>query len=129
MTRERLDEIAAATLDSAFEVHTTLGPGLLEGVYKACLAFELEARGLSVELESPVPVIYRDHKITDVGYRMDLLVEGQLVVEVKTVDALHPVHLAQILSYLRLSDRRLGLLINFNTALLKDGIRRVVNRF
>jgi GxxExxY protein len=129
VTREQLDVIASRTLDCAFRVHQTLGPGLLESVYKVCLGIELANAGLYAQAEVPVAVVYAGQQVAEVGYRIDLLVEGALVVEVKSVEALHPVHHAQLLSYLRLADKRLGLLLNFNTALLKDGIKRIANRF
>jgi GxxExxY protein len=128
MDEKRLNELAT-TVDCGFRVHTALGPGLLESAYKACLAIELTNAGLFVEIEPPVPLIYLGQKVADVGYRMDLLVERELVVEVKSVEALHPIHSAQLLSYLRLGDKRLGLLLNFNTLRLRDGIKRVVNKF
>ncbi|QMV19494.1 GxxExxY protein [Granulicella sp. 5B5] len=129
MEREALDLIAKKTLDAAFRVHNVLGPGLLESAYKACLAIELEEAGLFVEVEPPVPLIYRGRKISDVGYRMDLLVGRELILEIKSVEALHPIHHAQLLSYLRLADKRLGLLMNFNTVKLRDGIKRIANQF
>ena len=106
-------------------VHTTLGPGLLESAYQACLAHELRKAGCRVDSEVGLPVVYDGIKL-DLGYRIDLLVDGLVIVEVKAVDALAPIHEAQILSYLKLSGRSLGLLINFNVAHLKDGIRRFV---
>ena len=124
-----LNAVASRALDCAFRVHSTLGHGLLESAYKSCLAIELQESGLSVEIEPPVPLVYRGRLVADVGYRMDLLVERELILEIKSVETLHPVHHAQLLSYLRLADKRLGLLINFNTVWLKDGIKRVVNRF
>jgi len=102
---------------------------LLESAYKACLAIELRKLGLFVEVETPCPLVYAGEKISDVGYRMDLLVERELVLEIKAVDAIHPVYQAQLLSYLRLADKKLGLLINFNEVHLKDGIHRKVNGF
>ena len=112
-------------LAAAFEVHTQLGPGLLESTYQACLAYELTKRGLRVELQVPVPVIYDGQKLLDVGYRLDLLVNDKVVLELKTVEAIAPVHRAQLLSYLRHSGRRVGLLINFNVVRLRDAIRQV----
>ena len=129
MNREELDALARRTLDAAFLVHNTLGPGLLESVYKACLAMELMNAGISVQTEVPVPVVYSGRQVADIGFRIDLLVGGELIVEVKAVEALHAVHSAQLLSYLKLADRRLGLLLNFHTAYLKDGIKRIANRF
>jgi GxxExxY protein len=128
MREAELNPLASKVLDCAFAVHRQLGPGLLESSYKACLAYELAKAGLRVEVELPVPLIYDGQKLADVGYRLDVLVEGTLIVEVKALEAIAPVHRAQLLSYLRLSDRRLGLLLNFNVAYLRDGIARVVNR-
>jgi GxxExxY protein len=129
MTRERLNQIVDLTFDCAFRVHTALGPGLLESSYKACLAFELAKCGLAAQVEVPVPLVYEGQKLADVGYRVDILVENELIVEIKSVDAIIPIHKAQLLSYLRLSDRRLGLLMNFNTVHLRDGIARIANNF
>jgi GxxExxY protein len=120
------NELATIVLDSAFEVHRCLGPGLLESSYEECLFFELKQSGLYVEKQKVLPLIYKEVKL-DIGYRIDLLVENKLVIEIKAVDSLHDVHLAQILTYLKLSSCKLGLLINFNVALLKSGIKRVVN--
>lgn len=124
--RDRLNGITETIIGSAIKIHRTLGPGLLESAYKACLAYELVKRGLVVESEKPVPLIYEEIKL-ECGYRMDLLVERSIVVEVKSIDALAPIHEAQTLSYLTLSGCKLALLINFNVMLLKDGIRRFVN--
>jgi GxxExxY protein len=124
--RERLNGITQAIIGGAIQVHRVLGPGLLESAYEACLAFELKKRGLSVEQEKPLPLVYDQVKL-DCGYRMDLVVEGTVVVEVKSVDALAPIHEAQVISYLNLSGCKLALLINFNVLQLKDGIRRFVN--
>ena len=129
MDRERLNQIADTVVDCAFRVHKALGPGLLESAYKACLAIELAEAGLFVEIEVPVPLVYKGQQVSDIGYRLDILIERELVIEVKSVETLAPVHFSQLLSYLRLSDRRLGYLLNFNTALLKDGIKRVANNF
>ena len=119
------NELSRSILDAAFRVHSAIGPGLLESAYEACLAYELRAEGLNVLTQLPLPLIYREVSL-DVGYRLDLLVEELVVVEVKSVDALIPIHQAQLLSYLRLSEKRLGLLINFNVVRLKDGIKRLV---
>lgn len=127
MTEQHLNQIAKATIDCAFRVHSALGPGLLESSYKACLGFEIAQNGLSVRLEVPVPLIYAGQQIAEVGYRLDVLVEEELILEIKAIEALLPVHKAQLLSYLRLSNKRLGLLMNFNEVHLKDGVRRVVN--
>lgn len=124
MSGDERNRVSGAIVDSAIAVHRTLGPGLLESTYQACLAFELQKRGLKVALEVPLPVVYEGHKL-EVGYRIDLLVEDQVVVEVKAVDSLAPIHRAQLLSYLRLSGRSLGLLLNVNVVLMKDGIVRM----
>ena len=127
MTEEqRLNRITEAIIGAAIEVHRALGPGLLESAYEACLAFELVERGLKVEQQKPLPVIYREVKL-GCGYRLDLLVEQAVIVEVKAIDHLAPIHQAQLLSYLKLSGCRVGLLINFNVRLLRDGISRLVN--
>lgn len=120
-----VERIGRAILDASFRVHRTLGPGLLETVYEHCLAEELREAGLHVEQQVPVPVVYRSVKL-QVGYRMDLLVGGAVIVEIKSVDGLSPVHLSQVLTYLRFSERRLGFLINFNSVRLSDGIRRII---
>ena len=126
--KELLNRITESIIGAAIEVHRALGPGLLESAYEACLAFELVERGLKVEQQKPLPVVYRDVRL-DCGYRLDLLVEEKVIVEIKAVDRLAPIHQAQLLSYLRLSGCKVGLLINFNVKVLKDGIRRVVNSF
>lgn len=127
MNRDELETIAKRILKSAFAVHETIGPGLLEKAYVACLIHELQSSGLRVSTEVPVPVIYKGLKMADVGYRLDILVENEIVIEVKALEAIHPVHVAQLVSYLRLTDRRLGFLLNFNVALMKQGIYRRVN--
>ncbi len=129
MDEAALNTLSKQVLDAAFAVHTALGPGLLEAAYKACLLAELRSRGLHVESEVPVPVVYQGEKLADIGYRIDLLVERELVIEIKALEAVAPVHKAQLLSYLRLSGRRLGLLINFNVESLRDGIVRKINGF
>jgi GxxExxY protein len=121
-----LNEISAQVVDAAMKVHSTLGPGLLENAYLACLKYELGKRGLQVREQVGLPVVY-DGVRMDLGYRLDMLVEEQVIVELKAVDRLTQVHEAQLLSYLRLSGRKLGLLINFNVAHLKDGIKRMAN--
>lgn len=121
----RHDLIAREVVDAAFTVHTTLGPGLLESVYEQCLAFELDARNIAFQRQVPLPVIYRDHQI-DAGFRMDLVVGGLVVVEVKATEKIHPIHEAQLATYLKLSGHQLGLLINFNVVLIKYGIKRRV---
>ena len=119
------NEIVEAVMDCAFEVHRGLGPGLFESAYKRCLCHGMEKKGLHVEQEHMVPLIYRGEVIGP-GYRMDMLVEGKVVVEVKAVRELSPLHTAQILTYMRLGEYPVGLLFNFNTALLKDGMKRLV---
>ena len=118
--------IAEEIVDAAFRIHTTLGPGLLESVYDTVLAYELGRRGLRVVRQQPIPVVYENVRI-DTGFRADLVVEDKVIVEIKSVEMLAPVHKKQLLTYLRLADKRLGLLINFQVALIKDGITRVVN--
>ena len=119
------EDIFKIVLDCAFKVHTALGPGLLESAYEECLFYELQKVGLKVEKQKALPLIYEDIKL-NVGYRIDLFVENQVIIELKAVDELNDVHLAQILTYLKLSKCKLGLLINFNVKHLKDGIRRVI---
>lgn len=121
-----LNRITEAIIGAAITVHRELGPGLLESAYEACLAYELADRGLAFERQKALPVEYRGVKI-DCGYRLDLLVEGKVIVELKVVDRLEPIHKAQLLSYLKLSGCKVGLLINFNVIMLKNGIRRLVN--
>jgi len=118
--------IAKEIVDAAFRIHTTLGPGLLESVYDAVLAYELGRRGLRTVRQQPIPVVYENVRI-DTGFRADLVVEDKVIVEIKSVELLAPLHKKQLLTYLRLADKRLGLLINFHVALIKDGITRVVN--
>ena len=125
---ERLNHITEMIIGAAIEVHRALGPGLLESAYETCLAFELAQRSLKVEQQKPLPVVYKEVKL-DCGYRLDLLVEKAVIVEVKSVDHLAPIHQAQLLSYLKLSGCKVGLLINFNVKVLKNGIIRVVNEF
>jgi GxxExxY protein len=119
------DAYSREIIGAAIEVHRELGPGLLESAYEGCLAHELTLRGLSFERQKELPVMYKCHQI-DCSYRMDLLVGGLVVVEIKAIDALAPIHTAQILTYLKLSGCRLGLLLNFNEQLLRDGLKRVV---
>lgn len=118
--------IAQQIVDAAFRIHTRLGPGLLESVYDAVLRHELAQRGLRTVHQQSIPVIY-DQVHIDVGFRADLIVEDKVIVEIKSIEALAPVHKKQLLTYLRLADKRLGLLINFHVALIKDGIIRIVN--
>jgi GxxExxY protein len=123
-----INEITGAIITAAMKVHTALGPGLLESAYQACLAYELEKMGLRVERQKPVPVVYEDVKM-DCGFRADLLVEGQVIAELKAKVSLHPIDDAQLLSHLRLLGLHVGLLINFHVVSLKDGIKRLVNRY
>lgn len=120
------NELSSLIIGLAIKVHRRLGPGLLESTYQECLYYELGKSGLLVEKQKALPLVYDEVKL-DCGYRVDLLVEKKVVAEIKSVEALNDVHLAQVLTYLRLSDCKLGLLINFNVLLLKDGIKRVVN--
>ena len=122
------NRITARIVDAAVEIHRTLGPGLFESVYESVLAFELEGRGLRVERQKGLPVVFKGRDM-GVGFRLDLLVESRVVVEVKSVEALAPVHTRQLITYLRLADVRVGLLLNFNVHLMRDGIKRVVDRF
>ena len=120
-----IEKIFKTVLDCSFKIHTALGPGLLESAYEECLCYEIRKKGLKVEKQKALPLVYEDVKL-DAGYRIDLLVENKIVVEIKSVDALADIHLAQILTYLKLSNNKLGLLVNFNVKSLKDGIKRVI---
>ena len=120
------NEISKIIFDLGLKIHKNLGPGLLESAYEECLFYEISKAGLFVEKQKPMPLIYEEVKL-DIGYRMDLLVEKSVVIEVKACEALNDVHLAQVLTYLKLSGCRLGLLINFNTNLFKNGYRRILN--
>jgi len=119
--------IARQIVDAAYHVHKALGPGLLESVYETVLAYELEKRGLSVKRQVPVPIVYEGISFNE-GFRADLIVEDKVIVELKSVETVAPIHKKQLLTYLRLADKRLGLLINFGAELIRDGISRVVNR-
>ena len=119
------EDTARCVVDAAFAVHKALGPGLLESTYEICLEHELRSRGCVVQRQAALPVIYDAVKL-EAGYRIDLIVDSSVIVEVKSVETIAPVHEAQVLTYLRLSARRLGLLINFNVALLKQGIKRLI---
>ena len=121
------NSIATLVVDAAFKIHKSLGPGLLESVYQATLSYELEKRGLNVRQQVGLPVYYETLKL-EIGYRVDLIVADKVIIEIKSVEALAPVHRKQVETYLRLMDLRLGLLINFNVELIKNGIQRVVNR-
>ncbi|HEX9827412.1 MAG TPA: GxxExxY protein [Flavobacteriaceae bacterium] len=120
------NELANKIIGMAIEVHKGLGPGLLESAYQECLFYKLQQAGLSTEKEKPMPLVFEGVKL-DCGYRIDILVENKVVIELKSVEALNDVHLAQTLTYMKLGDYKLGLLINFNVTLLKHGIKRVIN--
>ncbi len=120
------NELAKIAFESAMKVHRALGPGLLESAYEECLFYEIAKTGLQVEKQKGLPLVYDEIKL-DVGYRIDLFIESKLVIEVKSVDSLKEIHLAQVLTYLKLSKCKLGLLINFNVPLLKNGVKRVIN--
>ena len=120
------NQIGKIVVDCAYKVHKELGPGLLESTYEACLLYELRETDLFAESQKALPVVYKKVKL-DCGYRIDIFVEKKIVIEIKSVDALNDVHLAQILTYLKLSDSKLGYLINFNVKYFKEGIKRVVN--
>jgi len=120
------NEVAKQIVDAAYGVHTSFGPGLLESAYEAALAYELDKRGLRTVRQQAVPIVYQGTRI-EVGFRADLVVENLVIVEVKSVDTIAPVHKKQLLTYLRLAGKRLGLLINFNVVLIKDGITRIAN--
>lgn len=121
------NHIATKIISAAIKVHSTLGPGLLESAYQECLYYAIHKDGLNVVKEKPMPLIYEKVKL-ECGYRIDLVVENKVIVEIKSVEALNDVHLAQTLTYLKLGNYKLGLLINFNVSLIKQGIRRVVNK-
>ena len=123
-----LNQLSSKVIVAAINVHDELGPGLLESVYAACLAIELKEMDLKVESEIPLPVFYRGQKISKEGFRLDLLIEDRIVVELKSVERVQPIHKKQLLTYLRLAKKPLGLLINFNESLLKNGITRIINQ-
>jgi GxxExxY protein len=120
------NEVAKQIVDVAFKTHTAFGPGLLESVYETIMAYELQKRGLQVRRQQPIPVVHEGIRM-DLGFRADLIVENKVVVEVKSIEAIAPVHKKQVLTYLRITNKKLGLLINFNVELIKNGISRVVN--
>ena len=122
------NDISSIILGCAIEVHKQLGPGLLESAYEACLVYELKNKGLKVAQQQALPVVYKDIKL-EAGYRIDILVEETVIIEIKSTDALADIHFAQVLTYLNLKELKLGLLINFNTVLLKDGVKRVMNGY
>ncbi|MDZ8109018.1 MAG: GxxExxY protein [Nostoc sp. DedQUE12a] len=126
MNEDEINEVSGAVVDAAYMVHTSLGPGLLESVYETVMDFELRKRKLRVQRQVMIPVVYGG-VVLEEGFRADLIVENQVIVELKSVESIHPVHKKQLLTYLRLADKRVGLLINFNVSLIKDGISRVVN--
>jgi GxxExxY protein len=126
--KDKLDLITRRIIGAAIEVHKALGPGLLESAYETCLAFELRESGFKVEQQLPLPVIYKNVKL-DCGYRLDLVIEDSVILEIKAIQELAPIHDAQLLSYLRLSGKTVGLIINFHVRVLKDGLKRVVNEF
>ena len=128
MDRESLNRLSKIVLESSIEFHRNLGPGLLESTYEVCLCKELKLRNLNYIRQVPLPVFYKGESL-NAEYKIDILVENELIIELKAVEELLPVHLAQLLTYLKLSDKRLGLLINFNVPRLVDGVRRVVNNF
>jgi len=120
------NEITRRILKAAYTVHSGLGPGLLESAYENCLAYELKEEGLNVETQKPIPLEYKDVRM-ECGYRLDVLVENEIVVEIKATDGINDVHLAQTLTYLKLLDKKIGLILNFNVTSLKKGIKRVIN--
>lgn len=120
------NELSKIIVDTVFKIHTALGPGLLESVYESVLAYELEKRGCHVIVQQPIPVVYENVKL-EVGFRADLIINRKVIIEVKSIEAIAPVHFKQLRTYLRLTNLHLGLLINFNVELIKDGIKRVVN--
>ena len=120
------NELSRIVFDCAMKVHQSLGPGLLESAYEECLYYELRKTGLNVEKQKSLPLIYEEVKL-DVGYRIDIIVENKLIIEIKSVEALNDLHFAQLLTYLKLTNCKLGLLINFNVSLIKNGVKRVVN--
>jgi GxxExxY protein len=122
------NKISHNVIGLAIEIHKSLGPGLLESAYKECLYYEIKKSGMSVFKEKPMPLIYKEVKL-ECGYRMDLLVMDKVVVEIKSVEAINDIHIAQTLTYMKLGNFNLGLLLNFNTVLLKDGIKRLINVF
>lgn len=125
---DRLDQISRRIIGAAIEVHRHLGPGLLESAYQSCLAFELKQRGLRTEEQKALPVTYKEVKL-DCGYRLDIVVEDEIIVEIKAVETLLPIHEAQLLSYLRISHKKVGLLMNFHVPVLTKGLKRIVNEF
>ena len=123
--QHKLNELSYKIIGCVYKVHSALGPGLLESTYQTCLEFELINEGLKVEREKPLPVVYKEVKL-EAGYRIDLLVDDELIVEIKSVDAIVPIHEAQVMTYLKLSNKKLGLLLNFNVTDMKKGINRII---
>jgi GxxExxY protein len=121
------NEIATQIVDAAYKIHTRLGSGLFESVYETVLAYELESRGLQVARQQPIAVVYEDIHLHE-GFRADIIVENKVIIEIKSVETLHPVHKKQLITYLTLANKRLGLLINFGEVLIKDGIKRIANK-
>ncbi len=128
MEQEKLNEISKIIVDACYCVHKEMGPGLLESVYELCLIKELCIRGINVQSQVSIPLIYKGYELSK-DFRIDILVENEIILELKAVDFIIPVHKAQLISYLKLADKKLGFLINFNTPLIKDGIQRLVNNF
>ncbi|HUT69104.1 MAG TPA: GxxExxY protein [Desulfatiglandales bacterium] len=122
-----INELSSKIIGAAIEVHKKLGPGLLESVYEECICYELSLRGISFERQKPLPVVYKGKKL-DCGYRLDIVVENAIILELKSCEKIEPIHRAQLLTYLKLSDLNLGLLLNFNTPVMRDGIVRIVNK-
>ncbi|HSE40672.1 MAG TPA: GxxExxY protein [Acidobacteriota bacterium] len=128
MNSRKINDITESIIGSAIQVHKTLGPGLLESTYEACLVSELSERRFKLKQQQPIPVVYKNTKL-ECGYRIDLIVEELVIVKLKAIEAIKPIHMAQVLSYLKLSGLSVGLLINFNVAVLTHGVRRIVNNF
>lgn len=126
--RIMINDLTSTVIESAIKIHKALGPGLLESAYKECLAYELIKKGLFVEKEKAVPLIYEEVKL-ECGYRLDLMINNELILEIKSVDAVADIHIAQVLTYMKLMNRKYGLLINFNVPLLKDGLKRLINKY
>lgn len=123
-----INDLTSTVIESAIKVHKILWPGLLESSYKECLAYELDKKGLLVEKEKPVPLVFEEVKL-ECGYRLDLLINNELILELKSVDKLADIHIAQTFTYMKLMNKKYGLLINFNVTLLKDGIKRLINKY
>ncbi|REJ75227.1 MAG: GxxExxY protein [Acidobacteria bacterium] len=126
--QQNLNDVSRKVIGASIEVHKEIGPGLLESAYEECLSFELETQGLSIKRQVPLPITYKG-KVLSCGYRMDILVENEIILELKTVKKIEELHKAQLLSYLRMSGRHLGLILNFHSAYMKQGIKRIVNKF